>query len=68
MRVLAVAGLALLLAACAVDGFPRGDYCYKTIRAPAGKGPRALAAVPCATQQKSEAERPPDGAEGATLG
>jgi hypothetical protein len=68
MRVLAIAALALLLAACAEDGSPRADYCYKTIRAPAGKGPRALAAVPCATQQQSEAERPPDGAEGATLG
>ena len=68
MRVLAIAALALLLAACAGDGSPQTGYCYKTIRAPAGKGPRALAAVPCPTQQQSLAERPLDPAQGATLG
>ena len=68
MRGLAIAALCLLLGACAGDGSPQSGYCYKTIRAPAGKSPRALAAVPCPTQQQSEAERPPDRAEGATLG
>jgi hypothetical protein len=66
MRVLAIAALCLLLAACAGDGSPRADYCYKTIRAPGGKGPRALAAAPCAAQQQSESERPPEGLEGTT--
>lgn len=66
MRILAAAGLVLMLASC--SGVDRANTCYGTIRAPGGKGPRAMAVVPCAPSQQAQAERPPGGPEAATPG
>lgn len=66
MHVLAAAGLVLMLASC--GGVERANTCYGTIRAPGGKGPRAMAVVPCPPGQQSQAERPPGGPDPATLG
>jgi hypothetical protein len=51
MRIAAIAITALLLASCAGD--VGSDICYKTVRSPTGKGPRALAVTACALDRQA---------------
>jgi hypothetical protein len=48
MRYVAITLVAVLLAACADTS---SAICYKSVRAPGGKGPRALAAYACPSEQ-----------------
>jgi hypothetical protein len=65
MRLTIIALMALLVGSCAGAGGT--EYCYKTVRSPTGKGPRALAVTACPTAQQSMSIEAPD-AERATAG